>query len=121
MRFAFEVEQVEAAKPAEAGSAKAGPPHVPRLIALSWYQSPDGVRPAQRWRMTVKLRRPHGTFNPAGFDSELWMLEQGVRATGYVRDGAGQPTPQRLQEAVWRFNPMIDRAREWEGLGDWRG
>ncbi len=112
VRFAFEVEQVEAAKPAEAGSAKAGPPHVPRLIALSWYQSPDGVRPAQRWRMTVKLRRPHGTFNPAGFDSELWMLEQGVRATGYVRDGAGQPTPQCLQEAVWRFNPMIDRARD---------
>ncbi len=112
VRFAFEVEQVEAAKPAEAGSAKAGPPHVPRLIALSWYQSPDGVRPAQRWRMTVKLRRPHGTFNPAGFDSELWMLEQGIRATGYVRDGAGQPTPQCLQEAVWRFNPMIDRARD---------
>src|ERR1700730_1786187 len=101
VRFTFEVEQV--------GS---GPAHVPRLIALSWYQSPDTLRPAQRWRMAVKLPRPHGTFNPAGFDSELWMLEQGVRASGYVRDGAGQPTPLCLQDPVWRFNPMIDRARD---------
>jgi competence protein ComEC len=100
VRFIFEVEAVEQQQI-----------HVPRWIALSWYQSPDDVRPAQRWRMVVKLRRPHGTFNPAGFDSELWMLEQGVRATGYVRDGAGQPGPRRLQEAVWRFNPLIDRAR----------
>jgi competence protein ComEC len=100
-RFVFEVEQVETPEV-----------HVPRLIALAWYQSPDGVHPAQRWRMTVKLRRPHGTFNPAGFDSELWMLEQGVRATGYVRDGPGHPSPVRLRELVWRFNPVIDRARD---------
>ncbi|HWY72080.1 MAG TPA: DNA internalization-related competence protein ComEC/Rec2 [Burkholderiaceae bacterium] len=101
VRFTFEVEQVDSPQV-----------HVPRLIALSWYQSPDGVRPAQRWRMAVKLRRPHGSFNPAGFDSELWMLEQGVRASGYVRDGAGQPRPLCLQDPVWRFNPMIDRARD---------
>jgi competence protein ComEC len=100
IRFVFEVEAVESDRV-----------HVPRWIALSWYDNPDGVRPAQRWRMTVKLRRPHGTFNPAGFDSELWMLEQGIRATGYVRDGAGKPVPQCLQELVWRFNPLIDRAR----------
>ena len=72
---------------------------------------PDGVRPAQRWRLTARLRRPQGTFNPAGFDGELWMLEQGVRATGTVRDGAAQAPPSCLQDAVWRFNPMIDRAR----------
>jgi len=101
VRFPFEVEQVE--QP---------PVHVPPLIMLSWYQNPDGVRPAQRWRLTVKLRRPHGTFNPAGFDSELWLLEQGVRAVGTVRDGARQTPPVRLQEAVWRFNPMVDRARD---------
>jgi competence protein ComEC len=101
VRFAFEVEQVE-------------PPavHVPRWITLTWYQSPDGVRPAQRWHMTVRLRRPHGTFNPAGFDTELWMLEAGVRATGYVRDGAGQSPPVCLQDPVWRFNPMVDRMRD---------
>lgn len=105
VRFAFAVEQV--------GQADV---HVPALINLSWYQPPDGVRPAQRWRLTARLRRPHGTFNPAGFDGELWMLEQGVRATGSVRDGTGQAPPLCLQDAVWRFNPMVDRARA--GLRD---
>ena len=105
VRFPFEVETVESPQV-----------HVPQLIALAWYDSPQGVRPAmrpaQRWHMTVKLRRPHGTFNPAGFDSELWMLEQGVRATGYVRDRPGRPPPRILQQVVWRFNPLIDRARD---------
>jgi competence protein ComEC len=101
VRFTF---QVERAEPASV--------HVPALIALAWYQSPEGVRPAQRWRMTVKLHRPHGTYNPAGFDSELWMLEQGVRASGYVRDGAGHAPPACLQDRVWQFNPLVDRARE---------
>jgi len=100
VRFPFEVEQVELAGV-----------HLPPLVMLSWYQPPDGVRPAQRWHLTARLRRPHGTFNPAGFDAELWMLEQGLRATGTVRDGAGQLPPRCLQEAVWQFNPMIDRAR----------
>ena len=101
VRFAFEVEQAE---PADV--------HVPRLITLAWYRSPDGVRSAQRWRFTVRLRRPHGTFNPAGFDTELWMLEQGTRATGYVRDGPGEPAPRCLQQTVWRLNPIIDRLRD---------
>ena len=101
VRFPF---QVEEAQPVDV--------HVPQLITLSWYQNPDGVRPAQRWRMAVRLRRPHGNFNPAGFDSELWMLEQGIRATGTVRDGKGQPVPTCLRETVWRLNPMIDRARD---------
>ena len=101
VRFPFEVEQAEPSAV-----------HVPRWITLTWYQSPEGVRPAQRWRLTVRLRRPHGTFNPAGFDTELWMLEAGVRATGYVRDGAGQAPPSCLQDTVWRFNPMVDRLRD---------
>jgi len=101
VRFAFQVERVEPAKV-----------HVPRLITLAWYQGPDDVRAAQRWRFTVRLRRPHGTFNPAGFDSELWMLEQGTRANGYVRDGTGSGQPLCLQQTVWQFNPMIDRLRD---------
>jgi competence protein ComEC len=101
VRFAFEVEQVEPAIV-----------HVPRSITLAWYQSTDEVRSAQRWRFLVRLRRPHGTFNPAGFDTELWMLEQGARATGYVRDGPGDPVPRCLQQTVWRLNPMIDRMRD---------
>ncbi|NYE60382.1 competence protein ComEC [Duganella sp. 1224] len=65
---------------------------VPPKIALSWYagyrdqraEVPD-VRPGERWQLTVRLQRPHGNANPYTFDYEAWLLEQGVRATGYVR------------------------------------
>src|SRR5882762_2383896 len=72
-RFEFAVEEVD------------GGVHVPARIALSWYTSDAGdatVRAGQRWQFTVRLRRPHGTFNAGGFDLEAWLLERNVRATG---------------------------------------
>jgi competence protein ComEC len=45
------------------------------------------VLPGERWRFTVRLKRPHGAWNPHGFDAEAWWLERGVRATGWVRPG----------------------------------
>ena len=69
---------------------------VPQQLALGWYTgfhedaalSPpqQSLGAGQRWRFAVKLRQPHGNLNPHGFDYELAMFEQGVRATGYVRD-----------------------------------
>ena len=80
---------------------------VPQLIALGWYsgfhedaaltQPQRELRAGQRWRFTVRLRRPHGNLNPNGFDYELTLFEQGVRATGYVRDA---PPPALLAEGV---------------------
>ena len=50
-------------------------------------------RAGERWALTVRLKAPHGARNPHGFDYELLAWEQGVQATGYVRD---QPAPQLL-------------------------
>ncbi|MGV3743562.1 MAG: ComEC/Rec2 family competence protein, partial [Burkholderiaceae bacterium] len=69
---------------------------LPSRIALSWYSgfaSDNGepaasLRPGERWQLTVRLRRPHGNANPYGFDYESWLLEQRLRATGYVRPDA---------------------------------
>ncbi|MFO0463129.1 MAG: DNA internalization-related competence protein ComEC/Rec2 [Burkholderiales bacterium] len=83
-RFMFEV---------DASSVKAA--RVPRNISLTWYiepprngeaaKHPPSLSPGERWTLTVRLRRPHGTANPHGFDFEAWALERNVRATGYVR------------------------------------
>ncbi|HYM26743.1 MAG TPA: ComEC/Rec2 family competence protein, partial [Steroidobacteraceae bacterium] len=85
LRFEFEPESVIA--PAAA--------RLPQKILLSWYRSAlyedqpavlsAPVHPGERWRFTVRLRRPHGQVNPHGFDYEAWLLERGVGATGYVR------------------------------------
>ncbi|MCB1893889.1 MAG: DNA internalization-related competence protein ComEC/Rec2 [Zoogloeaceae bacterium] len=67
---------------------------VPRLLRLRWYaeraqpRSLPRLVPGERWRLTVRLRRPHGRLNPHGGDSDARMLAEGVRAVGYVRAGA---------------------------------
>ena len=85
-------------------------PQVPRLIDVSWYggvlrdaqglvdlqRQPPELRAGERWRMTVRLKAPHGLRNPHGFDYELWLWEQGVQATGYVRAGPKDQPPERL-------------------------
>lgn len=96
------------------------PVAVPPLIDLAWYAQPvanamrrgatagsatiPALAAGQRWRLPVRIKAPHGSVNPHGFDYELWMWEQGVHATGYVRlpsgvraGGALQPGPQLLE------------------------
>jgi competence protein ComEC len=82
---------------------------VPEQVYLGWYaasarEGPQGlglpaVLPGERWRWRVRLKAAHGHLNPGGFDYELWLWEQGIRATGYVRQGPGDPPPQRLGQS----------------------
>lgn len=88
---------------------------LPPQLYLSWYGSwrnedgvaaePDNTLPAlqagERWQFSVRLRAPHGARNPHGFDFELWLWEQGLQATGYVRTGKRDPQPQRLAQ-TWQ-------------------
>ncbi|MDO8313471.1 MAG: DNA internalization-related competence protein ComEC/Rec2 [Sideroxyarcus sp.] len=77
LRFAFDVESVQTA-----GA------QVPHRIQLATYDGDTGMplelHAGERWQFTVRLKQPHGTANPHGFDFEAWALERGIRATGYV-------------------------------------
>lgn len=121
-RFVFDV---EACVPPQA--------HVPARIMLSWYRGrpadeesnaapsrrvdagdderlerlASAVRPGERWRFTVRVKRPHGNANPHGFDYEAWLLERGIRATGSVR-GEGE----RLDAFVVRPGTFVERLRD---------
>lgn len=99
-RFEFDVNSVE-------------PPgvHVPASVSLGWYAASARVRPGETWRFGARFKRPHGARNPGGFDLEAWMLENGLRATGSVRDVAATP-PTRLDTMRWRPGYMIDRGRD---------
>jgi len=91
VRFVFEVERADAINREEM------PTHadVPRQVLLSWYGAREGsgegafplpaVQPGERWQLPVRLQRPHGAAAPGVFDYEAWLLERGLRATGYVR------------------------------------
>ena len=93
------------------------PAPLPRRIRLSWYAQGWGgerfevpqLRPGERWHMTVRLRRPHGLYNPHGFDREARWLEEDVRAVGYVR---AQEPSQRLDVFVARPATLMHRVRD---------
>lgn len=102
LSFAFEVEQVLTADA-----------QVPRHILLSTYESDEAaalpLRAGERWQLTVRLKRPHGTSNPHGFDFEQWLLERDLRASGYVRS---KEQNVRLDELVIAPRFLIERLRE---------
>jgi len=92
---------------------------VPSRVLLGWYGglhdevlmlAPyEALAAGQRWRFTVRLKPPHGSLNPHGFDTELWMFEQGLRASGTVR--ATERSAALLLDA--RAAAPVERARQW--------
>ena len=58
---------------------------LPHKIRLSWYYPDQTIKSGQKWSFVVKLKRPHGSLNPGGFDYEKYLFSQGVGATGYIR------------------------------------
>lgn len=96
---------------------------VPPRLYLSWYggfrnedgalleplQAAPALQAGERWSFTVRLRAPHGTRNPHGFDFELWLWEQGLQATGYVRTGKRDPQPELLGQSGQH---PVERARQ---------
>lgn len=108
LRFRFEVERATLA-----GEDVT----VPRFIALGWYsgfhedatlsQPQRELRAGQRWSFDARLRRPHGSLNPHGFDFELTLFEQGVRATGYVREVPAQTVEEGAAYPVERLRQRV--------------
>ena len=78
-------------------------------LALDLQRQPQRLRAGERWQMTVRLKAPHGNSNPHGFDYELWLWEQGIQATGYVRAGPHDAAPFKLSSS-WRY--PVERARQ---------
>lgn len=105
-RFVFDVEH--ASPPAAV---------VPPRISLSWQPRGEGaavppegiVHAGERWRLQVRLKRPHGTLNFAGFDAESWLFERDLRAVGYVRSDTRN---QRLDAFVASPSTLVERERE---------
>ena len=109
-RFEFDVEQILTADVI-----------VPRHISLTQYSTDfasDSAKPltqvstfhaGERWQLTVRLKRPHGTANPHGFDFEAWALERNIRATGYVHKGTQN---RRISVFVARPAYVIEKVRE---------
>ncbi|MFM0595948.1 DNA internalization-related competence protein ComEC/Rec2 [Paraburkholderia dilworthii] len=99
-RFLFDVESADAPVAA-----------FPRVIQLSWIAQdapPPPLEPGERWRLTVRLKRPHGNANFGVRDAEANLLARNVRATGYVSAPA---LASRLPGAAHGVGVTVDRWR----------
>ena len=94
----------------ESATLDGRPIELPAVIDAAWYSGPAptvqgswelqtqpaDLRAGQRWAFTLRLKAPHGSRNPHGFDYELWLWDQGVQATGYVRSTAHDRPPRLI-------------------------
>ena len=85
-----------------------GDPEPPEF-SLELQRQPQPLRAGEHWQMTVRLKAPHGNSNPHGFDYELWLWEQGIQATGYVRTGKSDTPPKKLADS---WAKPVERARQ---------
>jgi competence protein ComEC len=87
--------------------------HVPKHIMLSTYfdkkHEPLVLHAGERWKLTVRLKQPHGSSNPFNFDFEAWALELNLRAMGYVNSKGEN---HRIDEHVFSPGYAIERIRE---------
>lgn len=69
--------------------ADGAPAPVAGMLRLSWRDTAPPIEPCSIWRLHVRLRRPRGMIDPGAFDFERYALSEGITATGYVREDAG--------------------------------
>jgi competence protein ComEC len=104
----------------EAATQDQQPVSIPSHLSLGWYagqfraapQTVIQVEPGERWHLTVRLQRPHGNANANGFDYEVWLLEQNLRATGQVQVSRSTADSNRLlRKFVPGLTTVVERTR----------
>ncbi|MEQ1525253.1 MAG: DNA internalization-related competence protein ComEC/Rec2 [Gallionella sp.] len=79
LRFAFDIEKTITPQASV-------PPHVYLSTYFDKKTPPLNLHAGERWQLTLRLKQPHGSSNPHGFDFEVWALENNLRAVGYVHN-----------------------------------
>ena len=87
--------------------------HIPNKLRLTWYYPDKTIKAGQEWAFTVRLKPPHGTNNPGGFDYERWLFVEGIGATGYVRP---KPEPKLVDGGSTKVNLLVWRQHITEQL-----
>ncbi len=99
--------------------------HVPNHVLLNYYQGnkwshtfespgiatstePTTFNVGERWHLTIRLKKPHTTYNPNGYDFEAWALANNIRAMGVIRAKSGM---QKVTDFVWRPAYMVEYCR----------
>lgn len=101
-RFGLQIEEL---KPLEGDPLE----RRPERVQVSWYDGP-AVFSGERWQLRLRLKPPRGFVNPNAFDYQLWLLRQGIDASGYIR---ADEANRRLESAKPGLGYWRQRLRQW--------
>ena len=84
-------------------------------LLVSCYECPFEIERGQQWRLTLKLKPPHGYANAGSFDYEKWLLRHRIHATAYVRESSFNAllqaaTPDVVSRARLRLKTWLQMA-----------
>ena len=111
-RFQFDVEKTltQGAKvPKHISLNFYGESNVPSTVQSAVQSAVNHFHAGERWQFSVKLKRPHTTYNPHGYDFEGWALENNIRAMGNISSKSGY---KKLNNFVWRPGYLVEHWRE---------
>lgn len=80
---------------------------VNHLIKLSWMKYNNNLKVGDKWRLTIRLKKIHGSLNPGGFDYEAWAFQEDIRGSGYVMN----KEKNILIDSHW-YHYTLDRFRQ---------
>lgn len=85
---------------------------LPDRMRVSWYRTAEELRGGECWTFLLRMRTPHGSFNPRAFDYEGWLYQRGIAATATVKQGerCADDDPPRLLR--WR-QALRERLAQW--------
>ncbi|HVT34002.1 MAG TPA: DNA internalization-related competence protein ComEC/Rec2, partial [Nevskiaceae bacterium] len=70
------------------------------------------LRGGDCWKLTLRLKTPHGSLSPGAFDYEGWLFRQGIGATATVQD-AQRCDDTRGYVLLRLRQSLSDHLREW--------
>lgn len=111
LRFTFDVERTVTRVPGQKFFVPQAsvPPHIYLSTYFDNKAKPLPLKAGERWRLALRLKQPHGSSNPHGFDFEAWALERNLRAVGYVYNKGGN---KRIDALADGFGYRIETWRE---------
>ena len=126
VRFQFDVEKVLTQDTISSTTSKPARLKIPKHISLNFYQQTAFAQSqslalkklavkqqyfhvGERWQFSVKLKHPHTTYNPHGFDFEAWALSENIRAVGNVVNKSAYV---KLRSFVFKPAYIVEHFRE---------
>lgn len=85
---------------------------VPTHIRVSWYRSGQVLKAGECWKLRLRMRTPHGSLNPGGFDYEGWLFRQRIAAVATVKEAERCEPTESYRLLRWR-QQLVDSLRHW--------